>query len=309
VKKVLIAAVILTVCTLTLSAQNASTTPAATGAEIAIAAPAPVITATGYSSSYDAAISQIAPVPHTQYQKAGKEYPFKPLSRIALGAGIDFLNGVDFIAATNVTRWMNLRATGHYISYTYGSGITESSFTITPSINLRSVQISADLLPFPKHSNFHISPGILFAADNNVTGNVNVPVNQTITLNDVDYKVTGTVTGGFKVNLSPNTTAATIGIGFGNLLPRKGSHWSVPFDIGAAFVGAPTATFNLTGTVLCPTNASSSVCTQGTTLPISSFPQFKSNLTIEENKINSDLNLLQAYPIVSIGVAYNFKIR
>lgn len=308
-KKFLTTAVILAACTLTLTAQNATTTPSAIGTEIAVAAPAPTIAATDYSSSYDAAMSQTAPTSHAQYQKASKEYPFRPVSRVALGAGVDFLNGIDFIAATNVTRWMNLRVTGHYLSYTYGSGITESDITIKPSINLRSVQISADLLPFPKHSNFHISPGILFAADNNVNANINLAAGTKMSFDGTDYYASSTnpVSGSFKVNLSPNTTAATIGIGFGNLLPRKGSHWSVPFDIAAAFPGAPTSAYKLQGGFCqgSPNCATPILIGSNTT----AAQTLQSNINKEQQNINSDLNLLQAYPIVSIGLAYNFKIR
>ena len=220
---------------------------------------------------------------------------------MALGAGVSMMGGVDFYAATNPLSWMNLRVTGRYLSYTYNSGITEGGINITPGINLQSVQVSADVLPF-KHSNFHISPGILFGASNNIQGNVNAPVNTKLSFNDVDYTAQGTVTGKFKINMSPNTTAATVGVGFGNLLPRKGSHWSVPFDIAVAFTGAPKATFNLNGTV-CTTTA------PVTCNNINSFSQFTNNVTAEQNNINSDLNGLQAYPLVSIGLAYNFKIR
>ena len=35
--------------------------------------------------------------------------------------------------------------------------------------------------------------------------------------------------------------------GWGNLISRRGGHWSFPFEIGAVFTGSPTLALNPTG--------------------------------------------------------------
>lgn len=258
---------------------------------------------------------QATPVPTTSYQTAREPSFFKPLSRIALGAGVGTA-GIDFTAATNITPWMNLRATGRYFSYS--TSFENSGLNITPSINFKSVQISADLLPFARHSNFHVSPGILFSAENNVGGPAFVPGGQKFDPSDGDYisDPNDPIHGTFKMNLSKNTTAFTLGFGFGNLLPRKGSHWSVPVDLGVAFVGSPTVAFNLQGSVCDPnyyynpdpTIGGEASCSK-IDGPSPEAQEAQADIAKQVQSIQSDLNALKTYPLVSVGLVFNFKIR
>jgi hypothetical protein len=106
-----------------------------------------------------------------------------------------------------------------------------------------------------------------------------------------------------------NTTkpAFTVTTGWGNMIPRKGGHWSFPFEVGVAFIGAPALNVNLAGTA-CYDQAQ----TQCTNIASATNPiaiQIQGDLAAQLTKWNSDLNPLKTYPIVSAGVAYSFHLR
>jgi len=107
--------------------------------------------------------------------------------------------------------------------------------------------------------------------------------------------------------LNTNKPAFTITAGWGNMIPRKGGHWSFPFEIGVALAGAPALTANLGGWA-CYDHAQTE-CTDisSSTNPIAIAVQ--SDLQAQLVKWRSDLNPLKTYPIVSFGAAYAFRIR
>ena len=45
--------------------------------------------------------------------------------------------------------------------------------------------------------------------------------------------------------------AFTMTTGWGNMIPHRGGHWSFPFEIGAAFIGAPSLNMALTSGQAC----------------------------------------------------------
>ena len=85
--------------------------------------------------------------------------PAEPFSRVALGAGFSPL-GINLAAATNVSRYLNLRGAGNFFRFT-DSGISTNGFTVDAKLNLASAGVSADLFPFPNHG-FRVSPGLIF---------------------------------------------------------------------------------------------------------------------------------------------------
>ncbi len=79
------------------------------------------------------------------------------------------------------------------------------------------------------------------------------------------------VNGSATLGLNTNKPAFTITTGWGNMIPRKGGHWSFPFETGVAFIGAPTVNVTLAGWV-CEDQAQTE-CTSlsSTTNPIASL--------------------------------------
>ena len=92
-------------------------------------------------------------------------------------------------------------------------------------------------------------------------------------------------------------TAPQITMGFGNMIPRSGRHFSVPFEIGMQYIGPPQINFNLAGTAC--NNA-------GLLEHVATDPTSQANLQQEEIELNSDIAPLRFYPIVRIGLSYKF---
>jgi hypothetical protein len=84
--------------------------------------------------------------------------------------------------------------------------------------------------------------------------------------------------------------------GFGNIIPRSGSHLSFPVEFGAAYTGAPTINVSLNGTA-CTTTGCANFATN---------TQAQTFLKQEVYDLNEDLKKFPFYPIFSIGVAYHF---
>jgi hypothetical protein len=232
-----------------------------------------------------------------------------PLSRFGIGAGVSPL-GIQLQAATNLSGHLNLRATGNF--FNYSTTFTSSGIAADAKLNLASAGVQADLYPF--RSGFRVSPGVLFENQNQLTAATNVAPGTSFTLNGTTYysananAETGATpvvgTGALGLNTTKPAFMATVG--WGNTA-RGDHHLSFPFDIGAAFVGAPSVKVNLTGWA-CQDEAQT-MCSNlsDPNNPISVGVQ--SNLSAQVAKWTSDLNPLKTYPIVSVGVAYSFSVR
>ena len=103
------------------------------------------------------------------------------------------------------------------------------------------------------------------------------------------------VTGGGSVVFS-RSIMPSLTLGFGNMITRKDrSHWSVPFEIGAAYTAHYTMQLNLSG----------SVCSQGF-CQSTSAPSVQQSISQEQSSLNEAAKHYQIYPIVSSGIAYRF---
>jgi hypothetical protein len=233
----------------------------------------------------------------------------RPLSRIGFSAGISPL-GVQLQAATNLSSHFNLRGTGNF--FNYSDNFTTNGINATAKLNLASAGTAVDVYPF--HVGWRISPGLLFYNQNEVTAVTNVAAGTSFTLNGTTYysananSATGAtpVTGTGTLGLNTTKPAFTITTGWGNMIPRNG-HWSFPFEIGAAFIGAPSVNVTLGGWACYDQAQTECTNISDPNNPIAQAVQ--SNLTAQVAKWTSDLNPLKTYPIISGGVAYSFHVR
>jgi hypothetical protein len=233
----------------------------------------------------------------------------RPLSRFAIGGGVSPL-GIQLETVTKLAGHFNLRGTGNFFNYT--TNFTTSGINATAKLNLASARASLDVYPF--RSGFHISPGILFANQNQVTAATDVAAGTSFTLNGQTYysasanSATGAtpIVGSGVLGLNTNKTAFTATAGWGNMARGRG-HWSVPVEAGVAFIGAPTIKVNLSGWA-CEDQAQtecSSISDPANPIAVA----VQSNLTTQIAKWTSDLSILKTYPIVSVGLTYSFHIR
>lgn len=223
-----------------------------------------------------------------------------PFSRIAFGADFSPL-GVGFMTATNVNRHLNLRADGSFFRYA-ANNISTQGLDITAKINLSSARASLDYYPF--RAGFRLSPGLMYYNQNGGTLNLAVAPGASFTLNhQTYYSATGAnaVQGAGTFVLGNGSPAFTLTTGWGNVIPHSGRHFSFPFEVGVAFIKAPTLNFNLTGYGCDVTGV---YCVN-----VATDPQIQANLAAQVQQYRSDLNPLKTYPIVSFGVAYDFRVR
>lgn len=232
---------------------------------------------------------------------------YAPFSRYAIGGVVSPLGpGVQVTAYVN--RHLNLRAVGN--GFSYNTNFSTNGFNANAKLNLASAGISGDIYPF--RSGFRISPGVLFVNNNKLTATSTVAGGTSFTLNgDTFYSANANTTTGAtplnadaSLNLHTTRPSFTITAGWGNTIPRKGGHWSFPFEIGAAFIGSPTLNANLTGWACADQAQTECTDVASTTDPIAL--QIQGDLTAQLAKWNSDLNPLKEYPILSFGVAYSF---
>ena len=206
------------------------------------------------------------------------------------------LAGVGFDMATPLGLRFNLRGGGSFFSY--NATFTTDGIPVVGTLQFRSASASLDYFPF--NNSFRISPGAILYNGNQVTATANIPGGTSFTLNDVDYTsnpanpVNGTAGLSFGKKVDPTLT-----FGFGNMIPRKGAHWSIPVEVGAAYLGkSPEVSLNLQGSA-CQNGQGCGPINSGTNLQ---------NIYAQEVKINHDLSPLRFFPIISLGVSYSFSL-
>lgn len=239
-----------------------------------------------------AAASASASAAGVQGPAASAEY-VRPFSRLALGAKVGIL-GVGAQVATPLTARMNLSGGANFFSYT--DKLTSDGIHYDANLRLRSAEASLDWFPFGNA--FRLSPGALLYNGNQVTGNAGVPGDTTFTLNDVNYLSSSSDPVSGMGSVKFNKAAPKLTFGFGNMLPRSGRHFSVPMELGFAYIGEPKVVLNLKGTACDPTGVN---CRD-----VATTPQIQANLVGQQNKLQNDISPARFFPIVSVGFAANF---
>jgi hypothetical protein len=233
----------------------------------------------------------------------------KPFSRFGIGVGVSPL-GIGLETATNINGHLNIRGTGHF--FNYATTFTTNGFTADANLNLASAGAALDYYPF--HKGFRLSPGLLFYNKNGLTASDTVAGGTSFTLNgDTFYSAnansaTGATPANGSAALGLNTTkpAFTLTTGWGNIASRSGWPITIPVEVGAAFTGAPSLNATLAGWA-CHDQAQTECTNLASQNPIAL--QVQSDLQAQISKWTNDLNALKTYPILSVGVAYRFKVR
>lgn len=254
---------------------------------------------TSSDSSQSAADQSTVAPPVT---KTLKNAPPAPFSRLALSAGVG-ANGINFQVAVEADRYINIRGVGNYFSYTL-SNIKSNGVTASGTLSMATGGVTADIYPFPNHG-WRLSPGVLFYNQNGASLSGTITGGNSFTMNNNKYYSDPSDPVSLSAGIALNKTnpAFTMTTGWGNLISRRGGHFSVPFEIGAAFVGSPTMNINYVSGEVCTDDTYTS-CTS-----VSSDPTLASDTQAQIAKYNSDLNVLKVYPIFSLGIGYNFSIR
>ena len=131
-----------------------------------------------------AAKSGVAPLALKNGKAAKKEFAPKPFSQLSIGVGMGIM-GVNLQAATNLNRYMNLRAVGNVFNYNI-SNISTNGFNVGAKLNMATAGASVDFFPFPKHG-LRFSPGVLFYNQNAASATFTVQQGTSFSLDDYTY--------------------------------------------------------------------------------------------------------------------------
>jgi len=210
--------------------------------------------------------------------------------RLAVGVKAGTL-GIGFQVGTGIGQRINVRGGANFFSY--NDSLTKDGVTYNGTLQLRSVEAKLDLFVI---GGFRVTPGLMLYNNNNVSATAAVPAGTSVSFNGVSYSsnaadpIRGTAAIAFS-KFSPS-----LGIGFGNMLPRSNRHWSLSTDIGVVFSDSPAFALGLTG----------SACAAGVCQPIATTPSISANVEAERAKIQSDIKNFKYYPDLSIMFGWKF---
>ena len=220
----------------------------------------------------------------------------RPVANALPGFGIGIKAGtlgIGVQVGTALASRVNLR--GGFNFFKYNDSLSKDGALYAGTLNLKSVEAKVDLFVI---GGFRVTPGLLLYNNNNISATASVAPNQSFTLNGVSYSsnAANPITGNAALTL--NKFAPTLGIGFGNLLPRSARHFSLSTDLGVVFQGSPQFALALAGTG----------CISGTTncQAINSLPGAAANIEAERVKIQNDASPFKYYPELSIMLGYKF---
>jgi hypothetical protein len=278
-----------------------------------LAAPACLLAQTASSSldsSQPAAQTQNVP-PMSPIAKGPTYTEPEPFSRLALSGGIG-IGGINMQAAVEANRYLNIRGIGNYFTYSVNNvkigGSGSSGSDVSGKLNFAEAGVALDYYPWPNHG-FRLSPGVTFYNENGISATGVMSEGSSISLGGTKYYSEAANPMNLNASLGLNThkQAFTITTGWGNMISRRGGHLSFPFEIGAIITGTPTIGLNITGfgcTVETDAAINGESCVN-----MASNTSAQTNIQSQITKYQNDLNPLKVWPIMSIGVAYNFGIR
>jgi len=160
--------------------------------------------------------------------------------------------------------------------YNANSGTVNYDF----KLQLQTVSALVDWYPF--QGSFRTSLGVMY--NNNKVSLDGQPTGGTYTINGNTYPTTAI--SSLQGDMTFNKVAPYIGIGWGNPA-AKDKGWGMTSDIGVLFQGSPktSLTVTCTGVGPCPT---------------------ATDIAAENAKLQSDLSNFKWWPVVSVGISYQW---
>jgi len=224
----------------------------------------------------------------------GASRTYRTFSRLGLATRIGFA-GTGFDLATPLAKRFNLRAGTDFFGY--DTSFQEQGANVGINLHLRSSHAALDWFPLGGH--FRVSPQVVFGNNNRILATAIIPSGSTITLNGQNYisSYTDPLRGSGRIDF--HKVSPGLSFGFGNVIPRERSHWSVPVEMGFYYAGQPSLQIAFTGSA-CDPNLSPSVGCQ----PVSQDPGFQQNVAAFKVRNDHNLSYASFFPIFSVGLGY-----
>ncbi len=212
---------------------------------------------------------------------------------LGLGVKVSPL-GVGAEAAARLTRRTNLRAGFNILNY--GATLHTDGVDYAGNLGFKTLEAHYDI--FPWAGSLHLGPGLLVFMGDPITAHAALAGNQSFSLGGQTYYSDPKSPANLHGSVNFNRVAPMLTVGWGNLVHRDSKHFTIPFEIGLAFLGSPRATLGLGGSVCdSPGSRCRNVGSDFTVL---------NRVLSEAGKISGTLSPFQVYPVISIGIGYTF---
>lgn len=213
---------------------------------------------------------------------------------IDLHAGI---NGIGGDIALAVAPHFNVRLGGELFGYS--TSFQEEGANVNATLRLGGGRAALDWFPF--HNGFHVSPLLVFLNQTNVRASVIVPPGETISLNDGDYVSSQSDPLHGSASIGVWKTSPGLMVGYGNIIPRSGKHFSFPVEAGFYYVGQPTLKVDFSGSACDPSQPEPLGCQ-----PVQQDAGFQHDLAAFIRRNNNNLSYASFFPVATFGIGYSF---
>lgn len=202
---------------------------------------------------------------------------------IALSPSVSTLGpGVELTKSINSR--INARVGGNLLSADFNDSV--SNIDYDADVNLESVSVMGDVYPWKK-SGFHLTLGLAY--NNNRVSGVGRMNGGSINLGGQTFQATDVGRVDADVSYS-SPVAPFIGIGYGNPV-SKNKDFGFYIRAGALITGAPSVDFR---------------AVPNPSLPQAMQDEIRQGAAAEEAQIQDDLNNFPVYPVMSLGISYQF---
>lgn len=250
----------------------------------------------GVSSSTDSNETQPSEIRPLAASAQSGAIPVRTHSRIGIDvhAGI---NGIGGDVAMAVAPHFNVRLGADLFGYS--TSFQEEGANVNATLRLGGGRASLDWFPF--HNGFHVSPLLVFLNQTNVRAAVIVPPGETISLDDGDYVSSNADPLHGSASIGVWKTSPGLTIGYGNIIPRSGKHFSFPVEVGFYYVGQPTLKVDFRGSACDPSEPQPLGCQ-----PVQQDAGFQHDLAAFIRRNNNNLSYASFFPVATFGVGYSF---
>jgi hypothetical protein len=227
-------------------------------------------------------------------------YPGTNLSVRHRHVGIDAIVGINGIGgdiAVAVASHFNLRVGGQMFGYS--TTFQEEGANVDAHLRIGGGKGSLDWFPF--RNGLHLSPTIIFLNQTDIRSTVLVPSGQSVSLGTGNYVSSNADPLHGSGSVGVRKTAPGFTIGYGNIVPRSGKHFSFPVEAGFYYVGQPTLKVTFSGSACEPSLPQPLGCQS-----VTNDASFQSDLAAFIRRNNNNLSYASFLPILSFGVGYSF---
>ncbi len=226
----------------------------------------------------------------------GASRSYRPFSGFGLATRVG-IAGAGFDVATPLAMRFNLRTGVDF--FRYATAFQEEGANVGINLRLRTGHAALDWFPFGGH--FRLSPLVVLGDNNRIMATAIIPSGSTVTLNGQDYisSYSDPMHGSGRIDF--RKVSPGMSFGFGNFIPRDGSHFSIPVEMGFYYVGQPKLQVAFTGSACDPNFPSSIGCES-----VAGDAGFQQNLAAFKARNDHNLSYASFYPIFSVGFGYRF---